>query len=112
MSKSVKSDGEVNKLVRQMALGALNGASMGERADVDKVLKDEGKLKQCEYQTLLLAGAAYIEEYKDKNWHIQRHIEIKAQQSESYRRFKSGQEIAPTNGTQGEVSPLEKLLSR
>lgn len=116
MSRAVKSDGEVNKAMRELALGRLtDGLSMGDREDVGRVLTDEDKLKQCDYQTLLLAGAAYIDQFGDKNWAIQKHIEIKAQQSEKYRKYKAGSGAATESGSapaKATPSPLERLLSR
>lgn len=117
MAKAVKSDGEVNQLVSVLALASLAGEPMGKREDVDKVLKDDKKLTQCNYETLLVAGAAYFKDFKEKNWFIQKHIEIKAQQSETYRRFKAGNvsvsesDVANADDAR-EVSPLAKLLSR
>lgn len=114
MSKAVKSDGVVNKLVLEMCLQSVRSSSgLGKKEEVDKVLRDEDKLKQCNYETLLLAGFAYYNCFNEKNWHIQKHIEIKAQQSAPYRQFKEGLAVAADAGdAPADESPLAKLLKR
>jgi len=109
MSKAVKSDGRVNALILKMCE---RGLGFYDRKDVNAILMDENALRQCEHGTLCFAFFSYERAFGLKNWHIQRHIEIKAWQSSCYRDFvgfkKPG--AAPVELEAGD--PLQELLER
>lgn len=110
MSKAIKSDGSVNRLVFELCMKGLDKYKI---EVVDKVLKDDDKLKQCKLETLYYAGYAYIMAYGKKNWFIQRHIEIKAQQSEEYRKYKESLKHGTTKHAlteNVESDPMSELL--
>lgn len=84
MSKSVSSDGKVNKLCERMAA---RGLKQYGKKEVDGVLA-EAKLKQCKYETLIALQNAYIIAFSEKNWAIHAHIIIKAEQSATWRAWR------------------------
>ncbi len=88
MGTAVRSDGNINRALKSIA-ARLNNYNKDE---IDRYLTDDNILRQCKHETLCLLFAAYYAAYKDKNWHIQRHIAIKAWQSADYRAFCKGVE--------------------
>ena len=106
MSKAVKSNGAVNASVRKLCELRFVGY---DRAKVDEFLTDDKFLTQCTYETLCWAASTYVDVYGDKNWHIHKHIEIKARQSETWRKFSANQSQKPVEGAPQSDDPLAVL---
>lgn len=110
MSKAVKSDGRVNQAINEMCD---RGLSSYDKGKVDKIFLDEDMLRQCEHETLCRAFYEYANTYKEKNWHIQKHIEIKAWQSSVYREFMRNRKCgARPTIINNNSDPLDELLQR
>lgn len=108
MGKAMPSDGRVNQAVNQMCD---RGMDQYKKNQVDQILKDESMLKQCTHETLCRAFYEYSKAFKEKNWHIQKHIEIKAWQSSTFRTFMGGQKKgAPPPNDDEDSDPLTKLI--
>lgn len=108
MSTAVKSDGTVNAAVLTLAQNGFVDAKQKQLAptQVDAMLT-EAVLRQCKHETLCLAMYAYVQAFQAKNWAIQKHLEIKAWQSEPYRNFMGGRKLgspapAIANGLNGD----------
>lgn len=110
MSKAVKSDGKVNRLIWDLSQ-TMAGRN---REEVELVLSNHDLLKQCEYGTLCSVQAAFIFTFKEPHWPIHEHIEIKAKQSSKWREYERRRKMSDVSGGDGEYlsDPLAELRDR
>jgi hypothetical protein len=105
LSKSVKSDGQTDALLRELCHAGLTGY---QAEQVDELL-DDNTLNQASYLTLLLLGYTYATAFKTPSWAVHKHMLHRARQSKSWRAFEAGltPKFDPARDTD---DPLAKLL--